>query len=136
MAPFEALYGRRCISPIFRVEVGEVALITLVHEAMKKVRLIRQRVKTTQSRQKSYANVRRRDLEFDVLDWVYLKISPIKGVMRFSKKGNLSPCYVSPYQIFRHAGNVSYELDLPNELASVHPVFHVSMLKKCVGDQL
>ncbi|WMV50559.1 hypothetical protein MTR67_043944 [Solanum verrucosum] len=87
-----------------------------------------------QSRQKSYADVRTRHLEFEVHDWVYLKISPMKGVMRFSKKVKLSPRYVDPYQILRCIGKVAYDLDLPNELASVHPVFHVSMLKKCVGD--
>ncbi|WMV24807.1 hypothetical protein MTR67_018192 [Solanum verrucosum] len=113
-------------------EVGEVALIgpKLVYEAIEKAQLIRERLKMTQSRQKSYADVRRRDLEFDVHDWVYLKISPMKGVMRFHKKGKLSPRYVGPHQILRSIGKVAYELDLPNELASVHPVFHVSMLKK------
>ncbi|WMV25170.1 hypothetical protein MTR67_018555 [Solanum verrucosum] len=88
------------------------------------------RLKTAQSRQKSYADIRRRDLEFDMNDWVYLKKSPIKGVMRFGKKGKLCPRYVVPYQILRHTGKVAYEL----ELASVHLVFHVSMLNKCVGD--
>ncbi|WMV25656.1 hypothetical protein MTR67_019041 [Solanum verrucosum] len=107
MDPFEALYGRRCRSPIGWFEVGEVALIKLelVHEAMEKVRLIRERLRTTQSRQKSYADVRRRHFDFDVIDW-----------------------------ILRHLRKVVYELELPNDLASVHPVFHVSMLKKCVGD--
>ncbi|WMV25472.1 hypothetical protein MTR67_018857 [Solanum verrucosum] len=71
----------------------------------------------TQSRQTSYADVRRRDL--DVHDWVYLRISPMKGVMRFRKKGKLSPCYVGPYEILRRVGKIAYELELPNELASV-----------------
>ncbi|WMV29710.1 hypothetical protein MTR67_023095 [Solanum verrucosum] len=120
MAPL-ALYGRRCRSPIGWFEVGEVALIgpELFHEAIEKIRLIRERFRTAQSRQKSYANVRRRDLEFDVLDWVYLKISPMKGEMS-SVTGSVA--------------TLTYELDLPNELASVHSIFHVSMLKKCVGD--
>ncbi|WMV50576.1 hypothetical protein MTR67_043961 [Solanum verrucosum] len=131
MAPFEALYDRRCRSPIGWFEVGEVALIghEFVHEAIEKVRPIRERLKTTQSQQKSYVDVRRRDLEFEVHNWVYLKISPMKGVMRFGKKGKLSL-----YHILRRVGKVSYELELPNELASVHPDFHVSLLKKCVGD--
>jgi len=109
MAPFEALYGRRCRYPIGWFEVGEVALIgpELVHEAIEKVRLIRERLRTAQNRQKSYADVRRRDLEFDVLDWVYLKISPMKGVMRFCKKRKISPHFVSPYQILRHVGKVA-----------------------------
>ena len=87
-----------------------------------------------QSRQKSYADVRRRELEFDVLDWIYLKISPMKGVMRFGKKGNLNLQFVGLYHILRPIGKVAYELDFPNDLASVHPVFHVSMLNKCVGN--
>ncbi|KAH0633271.1 hypothetical protein KY284_036057 [Solanum tuberosum] len=112
MAPFEALYGRRCRSPIGWFEVGEVALIDpeLVDEAIEKVRLIRERLKMAQSRPKSYVNVRRRDLEFDVHDRVYLKISPMKGIMRFGKKGKLSPWYVGPYQILRRIGKVAYEL--------------------------
>ncbi|WMV55086.1 hypothetical protein MTR67_048471 [Solanum verrucosum] len=109
MVPFEALFGRRCRSPVGWFEVA-------------------------QSRQHSYYDVRRRNLEFEVNDWVYLKISPMKGVMRFGKKGKLSLRYVGPYQILKRIGKVLDELDLPNELAPVHTVFHVSMLKKCIGD--
>ena len=131
MAPFEALYGRKCRSPVGWFEVGEVALIgpDLVFEAMEKVRLIRERLKSAQSRQKSYSDNRRKDIEFEVNDWVYLKISPMKGVMRFGKKGKLSPRYIGPYKILRRMGKVAYELDLPNDLAMVTPVFHVSMLR-------
>ena len=86
------------------------------------------------SRQKSYADNRKRDLEFEVGDWVNLKISPMKGVMRLGKKGKLSPRYVGPYEILKRVGKVAYELKLPIELAPVHPVFHISMLKKCIGD--
>lgn len=89
---------------------------------------------TAQSRQKSYSDVRRRDLEFRINDWVFLKVSPMKGVMRFGKKGKLSPRYIGPYRIIRRVGQVAYELELPSELESVHPVFHVSMLRKCIGD--
>ncbi|KAH0675957.1 hypothetical protein KY285_023758 [Solanum tuberosum] len=121
---------------VIDLKVGEVGLISpeLVHEAMEKVQLIREKLKKTQSQKKSYADVRRRDLEFHVDDWVYLKISPIKGVMRFGKKGKLSPLYVGPYHILMCFGKISYELNLPNALASVFLVFHVSLLKKCVGD--
>ncbi|WMV09669.1 hypothetical protein MTR67_003054 [Solanum verrucosum] len=108
--------------------------LKLVHEAMEKVWLIIERLKTAQSQQYVYVDARRRDLEFDVHDWFYLKISPMKGEMRFGKKGKLSSRYVGLYQILRCFGKVAYELDLPNDLASVHPVFHVSLLKKCVGD--
>ncbi|KAH0738661.1 hypothetical protein KY290_037366 [Solanum tuberosum] len=136
MAPYEALYGRRCRSPIGWFEVGEARLIgpDLVHQAMEKVKVIQERLKTAQSRQKSYTNVRRRALEFEVDDWVYLKVSPMKGVMRFGKKGKLSPRYIGPYRIVQRVGSVAYELELPQELAAVHPVFHISMLKKCIGD--
>ncbi|XP_019256269.1 PREDICTED: uncharacterized protein LOC109234655, partial [Nicotiana attenuata] len=100
MAPFEALYGRRCRSPIGWFEAGEAELIgpDLVHQAMEKVKVIQERMKTAQSRQKSYADVRRRGLEFQVDDWVFLRVSPMKGVMRFGKKGKLSPRYVGPYR--------------------------------------
>ncbi|XP_070036773.1 uncharacterized protein [Nicotiana tomentosiformis] len=136
MAPYKALYGRKCRSPIGWFEVGEAELLgpNLVQQAMEKVKLIRNRLRTAQSRQNSYADVRRRDLEFDVEDWVFLKVSPMKGVMRFGNKGKLSPRYVGPYKIIRRIGRVAYELDLPLELQAVHPVFHVSMLWKCIGD--
>ncbi|KAF3669837.1 hypothetical protein FXO38_07396 [Capsicum annuum] len=101
MAPFEALYGRKCRSPIDWFEVGEVAVSgpDSVFEAMGKVKLIRERLKTAQSRHKSYTDVRRRDLEFEVGDLVYLKISPMRGMKRFGNKGKLSLCYVGPYKI-------------------------------------
>ena len=96
--------------------------------------MIQERLKTTQSRQKSYTNVTRRPLELEVDDWVYLKVSPMKGVTRFGKKGKLSPRYIGSYRISKRVCNVAYELELPQELVAVHPVFHVSMLKKCMGD--
>ena len=122
MAPYEALYGRRCRSLVGLFEVGETALIALylVLYAMEKVQLIRDILKTTQSRQKSYADVRRRELEFQVDDWVFLKVSPMKGVMRYGKKGENSPRYVGPYKILKRIGMVSYELELPAKLAAVH----------------
>ncbi|KAH0705892.1 hypothetical protein KY285_010419 [Solanum tuberosum] len=136
MAPYEAIYGRRCRSPIGWFEVGEAGLIgpDLVHQAMEKVKVIQERLKTAQSRQKSYTDVRRRELEFEVDDWVYLKILPMKCVMRFFKKGNLSPRYIGPYRISKRVGSVAYEFELPQELAMVHMVLHISMLKKCMGD--
>src|SRR5688572_9445973 len=101
MAPFEALYGRKCRSPIGWFEVGEIAMIgpDLVFDAMEKVRLIRERLKLAKSRQKSYSDNRRKDIEFEVNDWVYLKISPMKGIMRFGKKGKLSQRYIGLYKI-------------------------------------
>ncbi|XP_070011430.1 uncharacterized protein [Nicotiana sylvestris] len=136
MEPYEALYGRRCRSPIGWFEVGEAELLgpDLVYQSMEKVNLIQRHLKTAQSCQKSYSDVRCRDLEFQDDDWVFLKVSPMKGVMRVGKKGNLSPCYIGPYRILQRIGQVAYELELPQELAVVHPVFHVSMLKKFMGD--
>ncbi|KAH0712366.1 hypothetical protein KY289_008325 [Solanum tuberosum] len=106
----------------------------LVHQAMEKVKVIQERLKTTQSHQKSYTNFRRRDLEFEVDDWVYLKVSPMKGVMRFGMKGKLSPRYIGPSRISKRIDNVAYQLEVPQELAAAHPVFHNSMLKKYMGD--
>ncbi|WMV55110.1 hypothetical protein MTR67_048495 [Solanum verrucosum] len=85
-------------------------------------------------RQKSYADVCYRDIEFQVDDWVFLKVSFMKGVMRFGRKGKLSPRYIGLYKVIRRVGQVAYEVDLPRELAVVHPVFHVLMLCKCMGD--
>ena len=106
----------------------------LVLYAMEKVQLIRDRLMTAQSRQKSYAYLRRRELEFQVDDWVFLKVSPMKGVMRFDKKEKLSTRYVGPYKILKRVGKVAFQLELPEKLVAVHPVFHISLLKKCVGD--
>ncbi|XP_070015394.1 uncharacterized protein [Nicotiana sylvestris] len=106
----------------------------LVHQAMEKVKIIQERLKVAQSRQKSYADIRRRKLEFQVDDWVFLRVSPLKGVIRFGKKGKLSPRYIRSYRVTQRIGQVAYRLELPPEMSSVHPVFHVSMLRKVVGD--
>ncbi|KAL5573266.1 hypothetical protein UlMin_022863 [Ulmus minor] len=91
-------------------------------------------MKAAQSRQKSYADKRRRPLEFQVGDLVFLKVAPMKGVMRFGKKGKLSPRYIGPFEILERIGKVAYRLALPPELLSVHNVFHVSMLRKYISD--
>ena len=88
---------------------------------MEKVQLIRHRFKIAQSHQKSCAYVRRRELDFQVDDWVFQKVSPMKGVMRFGKKGKLSPRCVGPNKILKNVGKVAYELEMPVELAIVHP---------------
>lgn len=95
---------------------------------------IRQRMRTAQSRQKSYADIRRRKLEFSGGDKVFIKVAPMKGVMRFGKKGKLSPRYIGPYEILERVGDVAYRIALPPSLASVHNVFHVSMLRKYIED--
>ncbi|XP_059292641.1 uncharacterized protein LOC132046113, partial [Lycium ferocissimum] len=131
MAPYEALYGRHCRSLICWFEPTEVELLgpDSVHEAIEKVNLIVQWLKTAQSRQKSYTDMRRRELEFSVGDKVFLKVSLMKEVMRFGKKGKLSPRFIGPYEIVRKIGTVAYELKLPSDMAMVHPVFHVLMLR-------
>ncbi|XP_070014647.1 uncharacterized protein [Nicotiana sylvestris] len=136
MAPYEALYGRKCRSPIEWFEAGETNLLgfDLVQEAMDKVQLIRQRLLAAQSRQKSYDNKRKRDLVFTIGDKVFLRVSPIKGVMRFGKGGKLSPRFIGSYEILDRVGAVAYRLALPPELSFIHPVFHVSMLGKCISD--
>ncbi|KAL5578261.1 hypothetical protein UlMin_019964 [Ulmus minor] len=91
-------------------------------------------MEVAQNRQKLYADKRRRPLEFEVGDLVFLKVAPFKGVIRFGKRGKLNPRYVGPYEILERVGKVAYRLALPPNLASVHNVFHVSMLKKYVPD--
>nr|XP_016442347.1 PREDICTED: uncharacterized protein LOC107767768 [Nicotiana tabacum] len=101
---------------------------------MDKVQLIRQRLLTAQSRQKSYADKRRRDLVFTIGDKVFLRVSLMKGVMLFGKRGKLSPRFIGPYEILDRVGVVAYRLTLPPELSFIHPVFHVLMLRKCISD--
>ncbi|KAL0546201.1 hypothetical protein IC582_016107 [Cucumis melo] len=136
MASFEALYGRCCRSPVCWGEVGEQRLLgpELVQTINAAIQKIRARMLTAQSRQKSYADVRRKDLKFDVRDMVFLKVAPMKGVLRFEKKGKLSPRFVRPFEILERIGPVAYRLALPPPFCAVHDVFHVSMLRKYVAD--
>jgi hypothetical protein len=136
MAPFEALYGRKCRSPLYWDDVGERAIVgpQLVADTVEKVTKIRERILTAQSRQKSYADNRRRPLEFAEGDRVFLKVSPMRGVMRFGKKGKLSPRYIGPYEILERIGKVAYRIALPPSLTGVHDVFHVSTLRKYEPD--
>ena len=97
-----------------------------------KIKVIRDRLKIAQYRHKSYVNNRRRDLEFEVGDMVFFRISPWKGVLRFKKHGNLSPRYIGPYKIVERIGEVAYRLELPSYLDRIHDVFHVSMLRKYI----
>ncbi|GJZ77557.1 putative reverse transcriptase domain-containing protein [Tanacetum coccineum] len=135
-APFEALYGRKYRSPMLWAEVGEGSLIRpeLVLETTDKVVMIKEKLKAVRDRQKSYADKRRKPLEFEVGDQVLLKVSPWKGVVRFGKKGKLSPRYVGQFEILERIGLVAYRLRLPEELSSVQDTFHVSNLKKCLAD--
>ncbi|KAK9077950.1 hypothetical protein SSX86_002007 [Deinandra increscens subsp. villosa] len=137
MAPFEALYGRKCRSPICWSEVGESQITgpELIQETTDKISQIRNHLLAARSRQKSYADKRRRPLEFEEGDLVLLKVSPWKGVFRFGKKGKLAPRFVGPFKILEKVGKMAYVLDLPPELANVHPTFHVSNLRKCLADE-
>ncbi|TYK23882.1 pol protein [Cucumis melo var. makuwa] len=132
MAPFEALYGKCCRSPVCWGEVGEQSLMgpELVQSTNEAIQKIRSRMHTAQSRQKSYADVRRKDLEFEVEDKVFLKVAPMRGVLRFERRGKLSPRFVGPFEILERIGPVAYRLALPPSLSTVHDVFHVSMLRK------
>jgi hypothetical protein len=94
--------------------------------------MIRENLKVAQSRQKNYADKRRRDLLFEIDDFVYLKVSPMRGTWRFKVKGKLAPRYVSPFKIISRKGEVAYQLELPPQLSDVHDVFHVLQLKKCL----
>jgi hypothetical protein len=104
----------------------------ILQEAEEKVRMIREHHKAAQSRQKSYANKRHRELTFKIRDFVYLRVSPLKGMQRFQEKGKLAPRYIGPFKILRCRGEVSYQLEMPPELFEVHDVFHVSLLWKCL----
>nr|CAE05256.2 OSJNBb0115I09.18 [Oryza sativa Japonica Group] len=134
MAPYEALYGRKCRTPLLWDQVGESQVFgtDILREAEAKVRTIRDNLKVAQSRQKSYADNRRRNLEFAVDDFVYLRVTPLRGVHRFQTKGKLAPRFVGPFRIIARRGEVAYQLELPASLGNVHDVFHVSQLKKCL----
>ncbi|GKB30116.1 putative reverse transcriptase domain-containing protein [Tanacetum coccineum] len=113
-APFEALYGRNCRSPIYWAE---------------------HRLQASRDRQRSYANKRRKPLEFQVGDKVMLKVSPWKGVIRFGKRGKRNPYYIGPFKILDKVGTVAYRLELPEKLNSIYSTFHVLNLKKCLSDE-
>src|SRR5438105_5555184 len=114
-SPFEALYGRKCRTPLMWSEVGERSLIgpAVIKDAKEQVAKIRENLKAAQSRQKSYADTRRRPLSFEVGDYVYLKVSPLRGTRRFQIRGKLAPRYVGPYPILAK----SWSSGLPLEIA-------------------
>ncbi|GKE66129.1 putative reverse transcriptase domain-containing protein [Tanacetum coccineum] len=113
-APFEVLYGRKCISPVCWAQ---------------------KRIQAARDRHKSYTDRRRKPLEFEVGDKVMLKVSPWKGVIRFGKRGKLNPRYIGPFKILDRVGTLAYQLELPKQLIRVHSTFHVSNLKKCFVDE-
>nr|GEU40570.1 putative reverse transcriptase domain-containing protein [Tanacetum cinerariifolium] len=127
-APFEALYGQKCRSPVCWADVGEVQLLDpeIVQETTKKIIQIKQRIQAARDRQKSYAHLKRKPMEFQVGDIVMLKVSPWKGVVHFGKRGKLNPRYVRPFKALEKDGSVAYKLELPQELSRVHNIFYVS----------
>jgi hypothetical protein len=134
MAPFEMLYGRRCRTTLFWSETGERKVFgpDILQEAEKQVRMVRENLRVAQSRQKSYTDHRRRELSFEVGDFVYLKVSPMRGLHHFKVRGKLAPRFIGSFMILEERGEVAYQLELPSQLSGMHDVFHVSLLKKCL----
>jgi len=127
-----ALFDRRCKILLCWEKVGDRKLYgaELVQVTMEKVRTIRDHIKTTQDRKKKYVNVRRRCLEFSVGDQVFLKVAPWKNMLWLGLKGKLTPRFIRPFKILQWIGSVTYKVELPPQLAKVHDVFQVSLLRK------
>ena len=142
MALYEALYGHHFKSPLTWHEAGEKKVLEcdlqkktqLIEDTTKAIKVIKHRIATTQSRQKSYVDVRRRPLEFVVGDFVFIKVALMKEIMRFRNKGKLSPRYVGPFKIVNRIGQVVYELILLAEMSGICNVFHMSTLNKYIAD--
>ncbi|WVZ75845.1 hypothetical protein U9M48_023869 [Paspalum notatum var. saurae] len=134
MSPFQALYGRQCRTPLMWEEAGERQIFgpAMFVEAAENVAKVRENLRIAQSRQKSYVDKRRRELTFEEGEFVYLKVSPLRGTKRFHTRGKLAPRYIGPFRITKRVGDLAYELELPEHLSGVHPVFHVSQLRKCL----
>jgi hypothetical protein len=134
MSPFEALYGRKCRTALYWDQTRERQFFgpEIIQEEEEQVHMIQENLRVAQTRQKSYDDNRRRPLEFEEGDHVYLKVSPIRGMRRFKVKGKLSPRFIGPFVIFRQVEEMAYQLELPDHLSDVHDVFHVSQLKKCL----
>jgi hypothetical protein len=134
MALFEALYGHCCYTLLNWIETGEKAIfgLDLIDEAEAMVNHIQDNFKATMSCQESYAKKRRRPLDFEVGDHIYLRVLPMKGLKRFGMKGKLAPRYIGPFPILEKCGPMAYKLELPPFLEGVHDIFHVPLLKKCL----
>jgi hypothetical protein len=134
MVPFEMLYGHRCRTPLFWNETGEWKVFGPVRlqEVEKQVLMVRENLRVAQSREKSYTDHRRRELRFGVGDFVYLKVSPMRGLRPFKVRGKLAPRFMEPFKILEKRGEVAYQLELLPQLSDVHDVFQVSQLKRCL----
>jgi hypothetical protein len=132
MAPFEMLYDRRCLTLLFWSEAGERKVFgpDILQEIEKQVHMVRENLRVAQSRQKSYTDHRRRELSFEVRDFVYLKVSPMRGLRHFKVRGKLAPRFIGPFKILEKRGEVAYQLELLSQLSDVHDIFHLSQLKK------
>ncbi|XP_074306130.1 uncharacterized protein LOC141641360 [Silene latifolia] len=136
MTPFKALYRRKCRSPVCWDDSSEAVVLgpQMVKDMIEQVHLIRQKMKAAQNRQKSYADIHHRDIEVQVGDKVLSKVSDMRGVMRFGKRGKLIQKFICPYEILDRVGEVAYRLTLPPALDRVHNVFYVSQLRKYMSD--
>ena len=136
MAPYKALYGRKCRTPLCSTELSEKKVIglNLIQKTEEKVKMIGERLRVATDRHKSYADMKRKDIRYEIDKKVFLKVSPWKKVMRFGKKGKLSPRFIGPYEVIEKVGPVAYCLALPPELEKTHNVFHVSMLRRYQSD--
>ena len=136
MTPYEALYGRKCRTPLCWTELSKKKIIglDLIQETEEKVKMIREILKVVVDRQKSYADMRRKDIRYVIDVKVFLKVSPWKKVMRFREKDKLSPRFIGPYEVIKKVGPVAYRLALPQEFENIHNVFHVSMSRRYRSD--
>ena len=136
MVPYEALYGRKCRTPLCWTELSEKKVIgpDLIQETEEKVKMIKEILKVATDRQKSYADMKRKDIRYEIGEKVFLKVSPWKKVMRFGKNGKLIPRFTGPYKVIEKVGPVAYKLALPLDLEKIHNVFHVSMLRRYRSD--
>ncbi|KAA3466689.1 reverse transcriptase [Gossypium australe] len=136
MAPYEALYGRKCRTALYWTELGENKIhgVGLIKETERKVKVIRDNLNVVSNHQKSYADLKRKDIKFEVGDKVFLKVSPWKKILRFGRKGKLSLRFIGPYEIIERIGPVGYRLILPLELEKIHNLLHVSVLQRYRSD--
>nr|GEW49721.1 hypothetical protein [Tanacetum cinerariifolium] len=137
MPPYEMIYGRKCRTLVCWEEMvsRELASTDVVLATTEKIETIRERLKAAQDKWKSYAYNRRIPIEFNVGDFVMLKVSSWKGVLRFKNKGKLSPRFIGPFKMLKRVGEVAYVLELSKEMRGIHNTFHVSYLRKCLADE-